>query len=422
MRVLVVGSGGREHALIDALSRSPGADEIVACPGREGFAPLARPVPGTGFSPDEILAVAESEEVDLTIVGPEAPLVAGVGDLFARTGRAFFGPGRGAARLEGSKVFAKEVLEASGAPTARHAVVRSPAEVGPALDAIGLPVAVKADGLAAGKGVVLARTEEEAAAAAGRFLEEKALGPAGETVLFEEFLRGEELSILAIVQGERFELFPPSRDYKRIGDGGKGPNTGGMGAISPVPGVGDDLLRWIGDEVFRPVLRAMARAGNPYRGILYAGLMLTSEGPRVLEFNCRFGDPETQAVLPLVEEDLLPRLDAVARGGWIPGPLGVSGGAAACVVLASAGYPDRPLRGARIEGLDEPPLEGTGRYHAGTARKEGAWVADGGRVLNVVARGSSLEEALSLAYREADRIRFEGKQWRSDIGKAGVQG
>lgn len=422
MRVLVVGSGGREHALIDALSRSTGVTDLLAYPGREGFSPLARPACGAGLSPEEILSIAEREKIDLTLVGPEGPLVAGAGDLFARAGRGFFGPSSGAARLEGSKVFAKRVLEESGAPTARSMLVRSLAVAERALAAIGLPVAVKADGLAAGKGVVLAATEEEALETARRFLEEKALGRAGETLLFEEFLRGEELSVLALVEGEAFALFPASRDYKRIGDGGTGANTGGMGAISPVPGVDTVLLRTIEDDVFRPVLRAMARAGSPYRGILYAGIMLTHEGPKVLEFNCRFGDPETQAVLPLVKEDLLPRLDAAARGAWIEGPIAVSEGAAACVVLAAPGYPDRPITGGRIEGLEEPPLPGTRRYHAGTARKDGAWITAGGRVLNIVARGANLDEALALAYREADRIRFEGKQWRRDIGKPGVQG
>jgi phosphoribosylamine--glycine ligase len=300
--------------------------------------------------------------------------------------------------------------------------VRSLAEASAALDRLGAPVAVKADGLAAGTGVVLARTRREALGAARLFLEEKTLGPAGESLLFEEFLEGEELSVLALVQGDAFVLFPASRDYKRIGDGGTGPNTGGMGAISPVPGVGADLLERIGRTVFRPVLQSMAARGNPYRGILYAGIVLTREGPKVLEFNCRLGDPETQAVLALVEDDLLERIDAVARGGWIGGALRTAPGAAACVVLAAAGYPEGARAGDPIEGLDEAPLPGTVLLHAGTARKEGLWVTAGGRVLSVVARGATLDEALSLAYRQAERVRFAGKQWRRDIGKAGVQG
>jgi phosphoribosylamine--glycine ligase len=422
MRVLLVGSGGREHALAAALRRSPELGDLLAYPGREGFHPEARSVPGGDLAPETILSVAERERADLTIVGPEGPLVAGVVDLFESRGRLIFGPPRSAARLEGSKLFAKEVLVASGVPTARHAVVRTLAEARDALRTIGVPVAVKANGLAAGKGVVLARTEGEALAAARLFLEERVLGAAGEVLLFEEFLYGEELSVLALASGEKAVLFPSSRDYKRIGDGGTGPNTGGMGAISPVPGVDESLLRRVEGEIFGPVLRYLARSGAPYRGILYAGILLTGDGPKVLEFNCRFGDPETQAVLPLVEEDLLPRLAAVARGQFLPGPLRVSDRAAACLVLAAPGYPEKAASGVPIEGLGAAPLPGAVRLHAGTARSGGRWVTAGGRVLNIVATGASLAGALALAYREADRIHFEGKQWRRDIGRPGVQG
>ncbi len=422
MRVLVVGSGGREHALIELFSRSPFASEVLAVPGRDGFHPAARSVRGEGSEPADILAVAEREDAALTVVGPEAPLVAGIVDLFESRSRAIFGPSAKAARLEGSKVFAKEVLESSGVPTARCRVARSLEEARRAIGELGPAVAVKADGLAAGKGVVLARSEAEAEEAARLFLEERSLGRAGEALLIEEFLVGEELSILALARGVDFELFPASRDYKRIGDGGTGPNTGGMGAISPVPGVDGALLDRIRGAIFQPVLRTMAASGAPYRGILYAGVLLTHEGPKVLEFNCRFGDPETQAVLPLVDEDLLPRFEAVARGGWIPGPIRTAAGAAACVVLAAPGYPERSAAGIPIEGLEEPPLPGASRLHAGTARRDGRWVTAGGRVLNIVARGETLPEALDLAYREADRVRFEGKQCRRDIGKPGVQG
>ncbi|RPJ43743.1 MAG: phosphoribosylamine--glycine ligase [Candidatus Latescibacterota bacterium] len=422
MRVLVVGSGGREHALIELFSRSPFASEVLAVPGRDGFHPAARSVRGEGSEPADILAVAEREDAALTVVGPEAPLVAGIVDLFESRSRSIFGPSAKAARLEGSKVFAKEVLESSGVPTARCRVARSLEEARRAIGELGPAVAVKADGLAAGKGVVLARSEAEAEEAARLFLEERSLGRAGEALLIEEFLVGEELSILALARGVDFELFPASRDYKRIGDGGTGPNTGGMGAISPVPGVDGALLDRIRGAIFQPVLRTMAASGAPYRGILYAGVLLTHEGPKVLEFNCRFGDPETQAVLPLVDEDLLPRFEAVARGGWIPGPIRTAAGAAACVVLAAPGYPERSAAGIPIEGLEEPPLPGASRLHAGTARRDGRWVTAGGRVLNIVARGETLPEALDLAYREADRVRFKGKQCRRDIGKPGVQG
>ena len=422
MRVLVVGNGGREHALLHALSRSPEADELFAYPGRAGFNPPAAIVEDGGSSPEQILAAAVRIGADLTLIGPEAPLAEGVVDLFAEAGLPVFGPSRTAARLEGSKVFAKQILEESGVPTGRSRVVRSMDEVPAALKELGLPLAVKADGLAAGKGVVLAKTGEEALAACRRFLEEKSLGEAGETLLLEEFLTGEELSILALVRDEDFVLFPPSRDYKRIGEGGTGPNTGGMGAITPVPGVDENLLDRVRETVFAPVLRTLTGKGIPYRGILYAGLMLTGEGPKVLEFNCRFGDPETQAVLLRVDEDLLPRFRAVAGGTWIDRPLRISPDAAACIVLASEGYPGRPVPGRVIEGLDRPAPVGTVRFHAGTKRDGERWVTAGGRVLNVVARGAGLPEALELAYVEADAIRFEGKQVRLDIGKAGVQG
>ncbi|MFH1278727.1 MAG: phosphoribosylamine--glycine ligase [Candidatus Eisenbacteria bacterium] len=423
MRVLVVGNGGREHAMLHSLARSPEKPELVAYPGREGFDPPARVAAGGGgLSPVEILAAARREGADLTLIGPEAPLVEGVADLFAAEGMSLFGPSREAARLEGSKCFTKEVVAASGVPTARSVIVRSMEDVPGAIAALGLPAAVKADGLAAGKGVVIAGTGEEAAAAARAFLVGKTLGGAGDTLLFEEFLRGEELSVLALVRDEDFVLFPPSRDYKRIGEGGTGPNTGGMGAISPVPGIDGGFLEEIGDRVFRPVLRTMRERGAPYRGILYAGLMLTAEGPKLLEFNCRFGDPETQAVLERLEDDLLPRFAAVARGEWDPAPLRARDGAAACVVLASAGYPAKAEKGDPIEGLDHGPPEGVLHLHAGTARREGRWVTAGGRVLGVVARGASVEEALARAYEEADKVRFRGKQMRRDIGKPGVQG
>jgi len=422
MRVLVVGSGGREDSLLHSLSLSPGVTDLVAYPGREGFQTKARLASGEGTSPDAILAVAEKEEADLTVVGPEVPLVAGVADRFARAGRRLFGPSRAAARIEGSKIFAKEVMRKSGVPTGRHRVVRFAKEMAGAIADVGLPAAVKADGLAAGKGVVIVRDEGEALAAARRFLEERALGEAGSALLVEEFLEGEELSVLALVRDEDFLLFPPSRDYKRIHEGGRGPNTGGMGAISPVPGVDREMLDRVGEEVFRPVLRTLAADGAPYRGILYGGIILTRDGPKVLEFNCRFGDPETQAVLMLVEEDLLPRFAAVASGEWIGAPLAMREEAAVCVVLAAAGYPGTPRKGDVIDGLDGEPLPGTTVLHAGTERRGGEWVTAGGRVLNIVTVGETIDQALERAYRGADAIRFDGKQMRRDIGRPGVQG
>lgn len=422
MRILIAGSGGREHALLDHFSRSPLVSEVLVAPGRNGFSPPARILKETGSDPDRMLDLARKESADLTVIGPEVPLVAGVVDRFERAGLRIFGPRASSARLEGSKVFAKEVLIASGVPTAAYRVVRSMDEVRGALDEVGLPAVIKADGLAAGKGVSVVQTEEEALDRAAKLLVHRDLGESGATLLFEEFLTGEELSILALVRDEDFVLFPPSRDYKRIGDGGTGPNTGGMGAITPVPGVGGDLLDHVRETIFRPVLRTLASGGESYRGILYAGLMLTDDGPMVLEFNCRFGDPETQAVLQIVGEDLFPRFLAVARGEWIDRPLQILPGAAVCLVCASAGYPSRTETGDAIEGLDRRRPEGTIVYHAGTAEKDGEYVTAGGRVLNVVARADTLEAALSRAYEAANNIKFRGKQIRGDIGRPGVQG
>ena len=422
MRVLVVGGGGREHALLHAISRSPECSDLMVFPGREGFAPQARIVSGEGWRPDQLLAVAKKESVDLTLIGPEAPLVAGAADRFHGTKHALFGPSRDAARLEGSKVFTKRVLEAAKVPTARARAIRCVAEVPRALEEVGLPVVVKADGLAAGKGVSIQESAQAAMAEAERLLERRELGEAGETILFEECLRGEELSVLALVRDEDLVLLPSSRDYKRIGENGTGPNTGGMGAIAPAPGVDDAMMEKVREKIFRPVLRSLAEAGNPYRGILYAGLMLTKKGPKVLEFNCRFGDPETQAVLELVEEDLLPRVAAIAKGEWIDEPLPFREGAAVCLVLAAEGYPGKPRLGDPIDGLDRKPPEGVKVFHAGTNRRGGEWTVAGGRVLNVVARGTTLEEALAAAYDFAGGIDFPGKQIRPDIGRPGVQG
>ncbi|MBN1826321.1 MAG: phosphoribosylamine--glycine ligase [Candidatus Eisenbacteria bacterium] len=422
MRVLVVGSGGREHALLHALSSSPDCSDLMVFPGRDGFVPPARIVPGEGWRPDHLLAMAKDESVDLTLIGPEAPLVAGAADRFCGTRHLLFGPSRDAARLEGSKVFTKRVLEEAGVPTAKSRAIRCVAEVPHALKAVGLPVVVKADGLAAGKGVSIRETAQAALAEAERLLERRELGEAGETILFEECLRGDELSVLALVRGEDLVLLPSSRDYKRIGENGTGPNTGGMGAIAPAPGVDETVMEMVREKIFRPVLHVMAEKGSPYRGILYAGLMLTDEGPKVLEFNCRFGDPETQAVLELVEEDLLPRMAAIARGDWIDGPIRFRPGAAACLVLAAEGYPGKPRFGDPIEGLDREPPEGVRVYHAGTVRRGKDWTVAGGRVVNVVARGSTLEEALAAAYAFAGGIRFPGMQMRPDIGRPGVRG
>jgi phosphoribosylamine--glycine ligase len=413
---MVVGGGGREHALVRALARSAERPRIVCAPGNAGIARDAdvRPVAPTDL--DGIVGLAREISADLVIIGPEAPLVAGVADALRAAGIRVFGPSRDAARLEGSKAFAKEIMAAAGVPTARSATVTDLAAGLAAVDAFGLPVAVKADGLAAGKGVVVARSRQEAEDALTSCLVAREFGDAGRVVVVEEGMTGPEVSLLAISDGTRIARFPAARDYKPIGDGNTGPNTGGMGSVSPVPDVPDSLADDLLERVHRPVVAEMARRGTPFTGVLYAGLMMTPDGPRVLEFNVRFGDPETQALLPRVEEDLVALLRAAADGELPDRPVRVTSEACVAVVLAAAGYPGTPRAGDAIEGLDDAEAVGAEVFHAGTSRDgAGRVVTAGGRVLAVSACGPSIAEARDRAYAAAARVRFDGRQMRTDI-------
>ena len=419
-RALVVGSGGREHALVRALAGTGWT--VFAAPGNPGIAADAevRDIPMGDHA--ALVALATDEKVDLVVVGPEAPLVAGLADDLRAAGVAVLGPSKAAAQLEGSKAFAKEIMLAAGVPTGRSETVTSVDEGLAAVAEFGLPVAVKADGLAAGKGVVIAQSEDEARAALEQMLDDGVFGDAGRTVVVEEGLTGPEVSLLAISDGTAVARFPAARDYKPIGEGNTGPNTGGMGSVSPVPDIPDHLADQLVDEVHRPVIAEMARRGMPFSGVLYAGIMMTPGGPKVLEFNVRFGDPETQALLPRVDGDLGEVLLAAAAGGLADQPVSVAPGASVAVVLAAANYPGDPRTGDVITGIAEAQATGAEVFQAGTALDaDGELVTNGGRVLAVQALGDDVEQARERAYEAAALIRFDGMQMRRDIA-AGMGG
>lgn len=416
MRVLVVGSGGREHALAAAIHASPRCTELHAAPGNPGIALLATCHPVKADDVEGLVALARDLAADLVVVGPEAPLVAGLADELRRIGIPVFGPNAAAARVEGSKAFTKQLLEAAGVDTAEAFTVTDLAGARIAIGRLDGRCVVKADGLAAGKGVIVCDDVAQAEAAAAELLG-GSLGEAGRVLVVEERMEGPELSVLALCDGERAVALPSARDYKRIGAGGSGPNTGGMGAISPAPGVSDDEARAIVETVHKPILRELIGRGVRFSGCLYAGLMLTATGPRVLEFNVRFGDPETEAVLPRLGEDLLPWLHACATGELEEREIATLPGSAVSVVLASRGYPASSEAGVPITGV---PEAGTERdaivFHAGTAVQDGRLVTAGGRVLAVTARGADRDAAIRAAYAAADRIAFDGMQLRRDIG------
>jgi phosphoribosylamine---glycine ligase len=399
MKVLLLGSGGREHALAWRLARSPVLDELHAAPGNPGVATLGACHPVRAEDAEAALELALALDVDLVVVGPEAPLVAGVADELRHGGIAVFGPSAAAARIEGSKSFAKEVLRAAGVATAATLPVARP------------PCVVKADGLAAGKGVHVCRTQAELEAAL------RATARLGGPIVVEELLEGEEVSVFALTDGVRTIALPVAQDFKRVGDGDTGPNTGGMGAYAPVEAIDAEEIV---ESVHRPVLDELARRGSPFVGVLYAGLMLTDDGPRVLEFNCRFGDPETQAVVPLLDDDLLAVLAAAAQGNLYEKDVHASDQAAVTVVLAAAGYPKQGDTGSPIEGVEDAERDGALVFQAGTAMRGGRLVTNGGRILSVTATDDTVREAREAAYAAVARIDFPGARYRRDV--AAVRG
>jgi phosphoribosylamine--glycine ligase len=422
MNILVVGSGGREHALAWKLSREPGIGTLLCAPGNAGIARVVRTAPVDAGDVEGLFDLARREAVDLTVVGPELPLDRGIVDIFSSRGLRIFGPSRAAAQLECSKVFAKGFMARYGIPTARFRACASAGEARAVLASgeLGLPVVIKADGLAAGKGVVVAADEASAAAAIASAMEERQFGAAGDRVVLEECLQGPEVSVFALCDGRRAVLIGSAQDHKRVFDGDQGPNTGGMGAFAPSPLLDPPLADRIMGEIIQPVIDGMRRDGHEYRGFLYAGLMLTCDGPKVIEFNVRFGDPEAQVVLPMLGGELAPALLAAAEGNLtdvqvpVPGHHKYVG-----VVLASRGYPQSSQAGVVIEGLERTAaVEDVLVFHAGTAPgPDGAIVTAGGRVLTVVGQGPTYEAAIDRAYTAVRAIRFDGMQYRSDIGR-----
>jgi phosphoribosylamine--glycine ligase len=416
VKVLVVGGGGREHALGWALAKSPQCEKLYTAPGNAGTALIGENVAIKSDDLEALAAFAADNQIDLTVVGPEAPLVAGIVDRFRAAGLNCFGPTAAAARLEGSKVFAKEFMKKYNIPTAAFEVFNDPAESKRYIDSLIPPIVVKADGLAAGKGVIIAKTVQEAKDAVDMIMVDKKFGSSGRQIVIEQHLEGEEVSIHAICSGSTALVCPPSQDHKRIFNGDKGPNTGGMGAYSPVPRLSDSEAELILRTIIRPTLEGMAAEGSSYSGVLYAGLMLTADGPQVLEFNVRFGDPETQVIMPLIDDDLLQVLHDTAAGNP-PAQLNLyRNRAAATVVMAAEGYPGSYNKGFDISGLDEAGTEHRVVFHAGTAEQSGRIVTSGGRVLAVTAWGDDLQQALGGAYEGIEKTRFQGAYWRTDIG------
>lgn len=422
MKVLVIGSGGREHALVWKLAQSPKAEKIFAIPGNPGIAELAECVAGISIEDNgAVVSFAKEHGIDLVVVGPEVPLMNGIVDALNEAGIRAFGPKRAAAKLEGSKSFSKELMKKYGIPTAKYEVFTDAAAARAYVEQEGAPIVIKADGLAAGKGVIVAMTKEQALHAIDDIMEDQAFGSAGSRVVIEEFMEGEEASLLAFTDGKTICPMISSQDHKRAYDGDEGPNTGGMGTYAPAPVMTEENLRLATENILKPVIAAMQQEGHPYQGCLYAGLMITSEGPKVVEFNARFGDPETQVVLPLLESDLVSIMCACADGTLAEQEIKWSKGSAVCVVLASGGYPGSYSKGYEITGLGKAKALNTLVFHAGTGEKDGKILTAGGRVLGIVATGGDVREAVDRAYKGVGEVRFQDMHYRKDIAHRALE-
>jgi phosphoribosylamine--glycine ligase len=423
MNILIIGSGGREHAIALAVKQSPLCKKLICAPGNPGMSSLGKCIPVSVSDPIAIADLAEKEQIDFTIVGPEIPLVAGVVDEFRKRGLRAFGPIAAAAALEGSKAFSKNVMKKYGIPTAAYETFTDLKSAQEFLKAHPAPIVIKASGLAAGKGAVVCLTDEEAFQAIEEMLGEKAVfGESGKTVVIEEFMEGEEASLFAICDGKDYVLLSSAQDHKRIFDNDLGPNTGGMGAYSPAPVVTESLLEDVKKRIIEPTLAGMIQEGAPYTGVLYVGIMVTKNGPKVVEYNCRLGDPECQIVLPLYDGDVLALFDAAERGALstlgAPKP---PKGSAAIVVLASEGYPNAYEAGQEVSGIEEAEKNGARVLHAGTKMQNEKLVTAGGRVFGVVGSGKDLSEALRQAYEACEKVNFKNKYYRRDIGKKGLE-
>ena len=418
MNILVIGSGGREHALCWKLSESPQTEQIYAIPGNPGMGASA------AIALDDhaaILRFVKEHEIGLVVVGPEVPLMNGLVDELEAAGIRAFGPRANAAEIEGSKSFAKDLMKKYGIPTARYEVFTAAEPARAYIRQEGAPIVVKADGLAAGKGVIVAMTEQEALDAVDAIMEDHSFGDAGARVVIEEFMEGEEASLLAFTDGRTIRPMISAQDHKRAYDGDRGPNTGGMGTYAPAPVMTPEMTERAVEEILKPTIAAMAKEGRVYRGCLYLGLMVTADGPKVVEFNARFGDPETQVVLPLLDSDLVAIMCACADGTLADVPIRWKNGAAVCVVLASGGYPGHYEKGQEIHGLADAEAMGALVFHAGTAMKAGKLVTNGGRVLGVVGRGADISSAVDAAYAAATKISFKDAYYRKDIAHRALE-